>query len=220
MATTSRLAIPYPAGTDLDDVPNWMNQMAVKLDAIIAPFSHGALASRPVSTVGTPGIADRFYYATDVDPDTVTDRANVNGQLYRDNGTGWDPVGPFASKMAIGSFNPPAVTGTFDVTGLGFQPKLVKFTMTYTDQSDTAFAFGEGAASSSTNRRVMYIRGSSGSELRRRWYTNRCIVDLDISGTIVESADLVSMLADGFRLNFTVVPSTSSNHIVAWEAWG
>src|SRR4051794_21409533 len=43
--------------------------------------SSGLLASRPISTPGSPGIEGRKYYATDV------------GLEFRDTGTGWVPIG-------------------------------------------------------------------------------------------------------------------------------
>lgn len=89
MSVTSRLGLSYPAGTDPADVPAWMNALAVELDGMIAPTTHGPFGSRPTSSVATPGIADRMYYATDVAPDG----SGRLGVLYRDNGTGWDAVG-------------------------------------------------------------------------------------------------------------------------------
>jgi hypothetical protein len=198
-----------------------MQNLATVLDAMITPTTHGPLSGRPTSSSGSPGIADRQYWANDVDPATVTDRGGVMGQMFRDNGGGWDPVGPFASKFAIGSFAPPSANGNFDITTVGFQPKLVKFTMTYNDNSDTALALGLGAAVSPTNRRCFYIRSSSG-EFRRRFYTARCAVGLDANATLVYSADLVSMLANGFRLVFSSIAGgfVAANHIIAWEAYG
>jgi hypothetical protein len=198
-----------------------MNSLATALDGMVTPTTHGPLASRPVSSVASPGIADRQYWANDVDPDTVVDRGNVLGQMFRDNGTGWDPVGPFASKFAIGSFQPPNADGNVDITTVGFQPKLLKFTMTYNDNSDSALALGLGSAVSPTNRRCFYIRSSAG-EFRRRYYTARCVVGLDANASIVYSGDLVTMLANGFRLVFSSIVGSfvPSNHIIAWEAYG
>jgi hypothetical protein len=222
MSTTPRLGLSYPALTGLDpaDVPFWMNALAVQLDGMVAPMSHGPLSTRPVSSVGTPGIADRLYWANDVDPDTLTDRANVNGQLYRDNGTGWDPVGPFASKVAMGSFTIPIVTGNFDVTGLGFQPKAIDLQYGPNDDSDTNMAFGQGFATSSTNRGSAWFRATSagGGTYQRRTRTTRCIFIIDNNGTITAQADLVSMLADGFRLNFITAPAAGNS--CQWKAWG
>jgi microcystin-dependent protein len=81
MATTPRWALPYPAGADDANVPMWMQNLAVALDDH-AKDSQGLLANRPVSTGGSPGKQGRYYWATD------------NGILYRDNGTGWDAIGP------------------------------------------------------------------------------------------------------------------------------
>lgn len=82
---TTRWALPYPVGTDIPDVPNWMNQLAVALDNV-AMDDQGTLAARPVSTGASPGKRGRYYLVTG-DPSAVQ-----NGRLYRDNGTGWDEI--------------------------------------------------------------------------------------------------------------------------------
>jgi hypothetical protein len=218
VSLTTRLQIPYPAGGDIDDVPNWMNQMAVKLDSIIGPVSHGTLGNRPASSVATPGIADRFYYATDVDPDTLPDRGNISGQLYRDNGTGWDPIGPFAAKMAVGNFSSPAATGNQDITGLGFQPKVVEFT--YVDDNGTSLQamMGQGAMSA-TSQWALWIRSrASSSDTTHQWQTTAAIWAGDLAGSVVYRALFSSMLPDGFRLNWATTGGT--NLKVGYKAWG
>lgn len=84
-ATTTRWALPYPAGTDVPDVPLWMQSLAVALDNV-AMDDQGTLAARPVSTVGSPGKRGRYYLVTG-DPTPAN-----NGRLWRDNGAGWDEI--------------------------------------------------------------------------------------------------------------------------------
>jgi hypothetical protein len=76
---TARLQIPYPSLTDTADGPAAFQAIAQALDKA-AIDDQGAFSSRPVSTPGQPGIKGRYYWATD------------QGILYRDNGTGYDPV--------------------------------------------------------------------------------------------------------------------------------
>jgi hypothetical protein len=73
---TSRLALPYPLSSEAADGPAAFLALATALDKANI-YSQGLLASRPVSTGGSPGITGRFYYATD------------NQHLYLDMGTGW-----------------------------------------------------------------------------------------------------------------------------------
>ena len=82
MATqyTSRLTLPYPEAADTADVPRDVQALAEQLDSTIATDDQGAIASRPTSTAGSPGIRGRYYFATD------------EGILYRDRGTQWDAV--------------------------------------------------------------------------------------------------------------------------------
>jgi hypothetical protein len=56
-----------------------MDRLATDL-ADVAKDNQGTLAARPVSTVLNPGIPGQYYKATDT------------GQLFRDNGTGWDEI--------------------------------------------------------------------------------------------------------------------------------
>lgn len=86
---SARLGLVGPSGTDLiangDDV---IRALIAVLDAKTAVISSGTLAARPASTVGTPGVVDRFYYVTgDATP------AN-NDILWRDTGTGWVAINP------------------------------------------------------------------------------------------------------------------------------
>lgn len=73
---TPRLSLPKPLNTEAPQGNAQIGALADALDSV-APISHGTLASRPVSTVGTPGIVGRFYYADDT------------AELWYDTGTGW-----------------------------------------------------------------------------------------------------------------------------------
>lgn len=77
MATTPRWALRYPVGSDVPDVPLWMQRLATDLDGV-AMDDQGLLAARPAA-----GQAGRYYHAVD---DTT---AGPNGTLARDNGAAW-----------------------------------------------------------------------------------------------------------------------------------
>jgi len=79
MPTTPRSAIPYPSAGDTPDLPTQMTAISTALEDQ-AKDDQGPYASRPTSTPISPGIAGRYYYATD------------RGVVYRDTGTGWKPV--------------------------------------------------------------------------------------------------------------------------------
>lgn len=97
---TTNHSIPYLEGTDpAADVDLGMQNMAEHLDGIIVVHDSGTLASRPVSTVGTPGIQGRMY--------RVTSGADA-GIVYFDTGTGWVPFsgsmqGAFSALPAVGA---------------------------------------------------------------------------------------------------------------------
>jgi microcystin-dependent protein len=81
---TPKYGLPTQVGTDLvSGGDNALSALALALDALLAPDDQGLLASRPVSTPGTPGKAGRRYFATD---DTT---GGPEGTTYRDTGTSW-----------------------------------------------------------------------------------------------------------------------------------
>lgn len=96
MDTTPKWAIPYLEGTDIGDTIDDVDAAsAALLDDLLTPYAEGTLASRPVSTPGSPGIKGRWYRATDT------------GVLFYDYGTGWQVVlaGPTPEISATGEAN-------------------------------------------------------------------------------------------------------------------
>jgi hypothetical protein len=93
MPTSPKWGIRYPASTDAPDIPLWMSRMATDLDDV-AKDSQGTFASRPVSSVGTPGKSGRYYRASDL----------TGAPILRDFGTGWQAVsgayGTYANRPA------------------------------------------------------------------------------------------------------------------------
>lgn len=71
-AYTTRLAIPYPQGSDPNNYPGQMQSMATALDPLVAVYGQGTLSARP-----SPSVQGRLYYATD------------NGNAYYDTGAAW-----------------------------------------------------------------------------------------------------------------------------------
>jgi hypothetical protein len=81
MLVSSRRGIVYPNTnrSDTADAPRDFASLVAALEIDVI-YGQGTLAVRPISTAGSPGIAGRFYYATD------------NSILYYDFGTGWQPL--------------------------------------------------------------------------------------------------------------------------------
>jgi hypothetical protein len=79
---TARMGLVSIAGGDQAHlVDDHMKDLVDDIDPQTAIFAQGTLASRPVSTPGTPGKQGRLYYATD------------QSIVYYDHGTGWIAVG-------------------------------------------------------------------------------------------------------------------------------
>lgn len=84
---TTKYAIPTLAGTDLArDIDTLVTSALTSIDSKMVGYSEGTLASRPVSSGGSPGVVGRIYKSTD------------EGRVYIDNGTGWDEVRSSTAK--------------------------------------------------------------------------------------------------------------------------
>jgi hypothetical protein len=83
VGNTSIHALPWPPGTDpITQGDDAIKALADAVDPKLTPYSQGTLASRPISTAGSPGKAGRLYYATDVKT------------LFVDTGTSWVASAP------------------------------------------------------------------------------------------------------------------------------
>lgn len=103
-----RLKIPTPLELgETPDIPATWAARAAILDKLV-PIDEGVLASRPVSSSGTPGISGRQYI--------TTDQAGGN-RLDVDYGTGWFIAGPAQVDPA------PSVAGSRTL-GLGAQQAM------------------------------------------------------------------------------------------------
>lgn len=104
-ATTTRLALPYPLGTDTPNTPSFLQQLANALDTIVIKWQTGTLALRP--SAGNGGFA---YLATD-----QTGADGNLGQWYLDTGTQWILVNPqvsLASSVTSSAVGDASVVGT------------------------------------------------------------------------------------------------------------
>jgi len=114
------------------------------------------------------------------------------------------------------ALTPRTTTGTQAVTGVGFTPKLVIFNYGQTGVI-AGSPKGYGAAQSATNRWAFSASGASGATMAannlasRIQDTTKCVSLLGNGGptTLLAAADLVSMDADGFTLNWTTATATA-----------
>lgn len=90
MLTSSRYGVQYPQSTDSPNVPRDITSVVNALETSVM-FTQGSLASRPVSTAGTPGKTGRLFAATD----------QVPPRLFYDFGTGWFDVGALIAQSVI-----------------------------------------------------------------------------------------------------------------------
>lgn len=125
--TTVRYALRKMTGaTDANTIDDGFAALADDVDAKLTPYDTGTLASRPTSTLGSPGKAGRTYRSTD-----------KAGVVDLDHGTGWVPLAP---GPAIGAFSAYNDDSNFTLAASSVQTK-VKLAAEDFDQSgwfDTA----------------------------------------------------------------------------------
>jgi microcystin-dependent protein len=114
MQTSTRFGVSYPvaARTDPADVAVHIGNVVTGLEKAVR-YDSGTLAARPTSSVGTPGITGRHYFATD------------ENQMYFDYGTGWIGI-MVQNQKQISTLNAAAATSGYAsyVTG-DTQPRFV-----------------------------------------------------------------------------------------------
>ena len=131
------------------------------------------------------------------------------------------PSGPSGSnatnQVRIGCFTCPAATGNYLVTGLGFRPKAVKFWVSKGPGVQTHFCCCQGMMDAAGNQNSMTWAGVFSNIFKGDSRIDLCIYTINSSGNSQVTGGFVSMDADGFTLNFTVV---NTAFIVRWEAIG
>ena len=126
-----------------------------------------------------------------------------------------------ALSRKVGCFLSSTSTGNQVITGLGFQPKLVLFYGCLTPEAGTTTSqyVMLGAATSSTERWVISasaITAQTAANNSRSFHSDACIFQVDATETTAYKADLVSMDADGFTLNWGTANATARYvHFVA-----
>lgn len=122
-----------------------------------------------------------------------------------------------------------ALNSTKVVTGLGFQPKALRFYWVGLQSNSptnlTSIAVNErrgvGFASSTTSRASVgttSINGSGNADCGSVFTTTACVVTVSAAGALDGLLDINSFDADGFTL--IVDDVTPQNITVFWEAWG
>jgi hypothetical protein len=145
---------------------------------------------------------------------TVNWSTIVSGTIFHYLAIGGTDVSSFTPLNTTNSI---ATTGTQAITGVGFRPKLVFFVNWYNVVGGST---GFGAAVDSTHRWAISSSGASSGTMSsanlqsRVMDTTKCMVNLGGGGvtTIIGAADLVSMDADGFTLNWTTNSGSTNNN--------
>jgi hypothetical protein len=122
------------------------------------------------------------------------------------------------SNATVVNFDKATATGNDAITGVGFEGDVVLLlgdlgVTPNTTELDYSFFFG--MAKSATERQCSNGFDEDGvptSNTGRSQRTNRCIIQTDVSGTVVAEVDFVSFDADGFTLNYLTADGNASNY--------
>jgi hypothetical protein len=123
-------------------------------------------------------------------------------------------------RASVGTSTSPTTTGTRAVTGVGFQPKVVMpFGVMVTGEgSGSSVVLGVGAGTSVSNRASVGVSSQNGATTTntlRRHDNSKVFTTIGDSGGVLLDADLSSLNANGFTLNWSTVQATARilNHI-------
>lgn len=123
--------------------------------------------------------------------------------------------GPDLTNVALGTFTPPAATGSQSITGVGFKPDAI-FCFQGIDNGtipsdDTASNYQShiGFGTSSSARGYAGWRGTGGSGAWHEQSTVKVLGAIGSAGIFIE-ADLTSLDSDGFTLNYSTATAGST----------
>lgn len=130
-----------------------------------------------------------------------------------------------AVSTKVGSFSKPAATGSQVITGVGFIPKAIIFWGAGSNQTSGTWdadirsfiGFTTGAANSFCSAATS--ADASGTSATARRMAAKAITAVDASAALSFEADLTSLDADGFTLNWTNVTATAAE-VVMYMAIG
>jgi len=119
-----------------------------------------------------------------------------------------------AMPVKLGTLTVPASTGNLSVTGLGFTPRLVRFT--YLPTSNTTSAVGAyGVMTAAGQFTTAWFAESAGYSRYSDPSAHAIAINTVASTTPIASASFVSMDSGGFTINFDNVVS---GLIIGYEA--
>lgn len=143
------------------------------------------------------------------------------------DGTNFQLVSPISTgsgSFAFGTISVPGGTGNQAITGVGFQPKLVKFYHNAGDaiSNNSAISTMQGRAKSSSSRSVSYAyMRVGGADAGASVDTAKCIFAQHYNNGAGawqnSAADFVSLDSDGFTINWSSVTFSTT---VVYEAYG
>jgi len=116
------------------------------------------------------------------------------------------------ATMKVGTFTGRTSAGSKAVTGVGFQPKLIKVVLLHPDNGIRAIK-GEGYCDEDLNQWANYIdTNDTSSSLTQVVYWK------DNTSAIQEAGAVTSLDSDGFTINFTTANGTTYTYgYVAWK---
>lgn len=110
------------------------------------------------------------------------------------------------TNVALVSITSGSATGNAAKTGVGFQPDVVLFLGADNGASNNSLNVGLGKSSSARGTSSQAANATTGGRVQS---TSKCYTNLDGGASVRCEADLVSLDADGFTVNWTTANATT-----------
>lgn len=115
----------------------------------------------------------------------------------------------------VGNIDAPGSTGNVSYTNVGFQPMAVLFwgtTRTAAGSNDSTLYSGFFGMTDGTTSHVTGMSGAAPtSNVHRMFGDTSCVKMVDSAGVILQEAEIVSLDADGFTLNWTTAGAVGAD---------
>jgi len=212
-ATTFRLALPYPQGTDQPAGPAQIEALANAVDVISVEFITGTAATRPA-----PSVAGRVYETNDAGQPT---------QLFWDTGAAWINLGQGQVITAKGDLTVGVAPGAVARLGVGTDGAVLTARSGAADGIDwepaVAVSLAGPAAITTYTERLVTLNPAGATPVLDASAGNEFALSLSANAT-VSVANVAGTVGTRISLGVTLTqPTTGGPYTVTWPTsfdWG
>ncbi len=167
------------------------SQVNSNFDTIYNEFNGNiAAANLATGAVTTAKIADSNVTTAKIADSNVTTAKIADGAVTPEKRAG---------GYAVGTFSWTTGTGNLSVTGVGFIPKMVRFTLLQSNTNST-LRYGSGVMTTTGQHSACASGGNGTNPYRTASSSTQCLI-IATGAVTITGASYVSMNADGFTIN-------------------